>query len=352
MAETNTEPDALELESQLEAQLQAGVEAPVEPVVETPVAQIEPAPETPVVETPTAEVTTEEPVVTEPETPVVTDPDEAAGRYRLKGKLAAVAQLVKEGTMTEEEAIGRIFGTAKAEPAAPASEPEAQPDPLDDLKSELETVQKTLDEFANEEKLYTADVRKAQKREAELLSEIKAEEVRRTLNDARQREIEEAEMAQEQQTEWNKGTQRVLDIYGDTAKDDGPLGKAIGEQIEIIAADPNHPHHAFFHAGKLTPLHIASYVAAELGIAPKAAQVSQQVQTAPKPKTSTAAQVPTVPLATGAARTTPSVAPNPAQQQAELKARLEQSSGDPDAMAALIDGGPPTTGRSASFRLA
>jgi hypothetical protein len=247
------------------------------------------------------------------------DPDEAQGRYRLKGKLAAVAQLTKEG-MDEQEAIDRVYG--KAVEASPEPEKEPAPDPIALLETEQAEVQARLDQAAEDGSVLTPALRKDMKREAEITLEIR--DAKAAKAEAERQQAQAAEAKEDEQ--WNDEVGQVIELYGDAAKDDGVLGKAILNEYDKAAADPKHPFHALWNNNTLTPLVMAPYVAAKIGVQPVAkATPTAPIAAAPEAKR---------PAVSGAARTVPNPVNNQAAVEAARKERLVKaaSSGSAEEM--------------------
>lgn len=288
-------------------------------VVTEPVATVE-------TETPTEEtVPTETPTEEKPaeETPPPSD-DEAQGRYRLKGKLAAVAQLVKEGGMTEQEAIDRVYGQAKADSAATATEaPALEPDPIAVLEAEQAEITARLERAAEEESVYTPALRKDQKRELEITLEIREAKAAKAAAEAQQAKAAEAEV----DAKWDADVAQVQTLYGDTAKDDGPLGKAILDEYDLAAKDASHPFHALWNSANLSPLVMAPYVAAKLGIAPAS-------KATPAPAATPETRRLPIP---GGARTTPAPTTSAATQAAAQRERVTKAGGDANALANIFE---------------
>ena len=97
--------------------------------------------------------------------------DDAAGRYRLQGKLAAVALLTKQG-VPEEEAVARVYGPVKTDPTP---EPTPEPDPIAILEAEKAEIQARLDAAAEDQSLFTLSFAKT------LLAKLKSTQLSRRL---------------------------------------------------------------------------------------------------------------------------------------------------------------------------
>lgn len=292
------------LRESLTSKLSSGA-SPVEPVVAAAVVP-EPVVE-PVVEPVIEPTPTEEPVVAE--VPAQPTEEEASGRFRLKGKLAAVAQLTKEG-MSEDEAIERVYGKAAE---APALEPVI--DPVATLETELAEVQKTLNAAAEDQSLLTPDVMKAFDRKAE---------IREAIRDAKQQKSNEhaAQVQTEQQkfdAGWEASEAWVKSHYAEALVPDSPLNVAVAKDIETIGNDPRHP---LFGNANLPKILYAQH-AADLGLSPK---------TAPA-KTPTTRMLP----ASGGVKTNPAPIVNEAVIAQELQSKLAKAAdeGDYEEMARL-----------------
>lgn len=313
---------------------------PAAEVVETPV-------EEPVV--PTAEEQAAEPAEPvaegEPAEPAAApaptvDPDEAAGRYRLKGKLAAVAQLTKEG-MPEQEAIERVYGKTAAEPAAePTPTPE---DPVSKLETERAEIQARIDAAMNDDggALLTPELRKDMRRETELLVEIRDAKLAKEQAEAQAQQSEDEQF----DAEWQAESATLNEWYGDAAKDDGALGRVFLEEGSKAAKDPSHRFHRHWQSGTFTPLTIGPLLAAELNIsrASKAPPVAAPV-TPPAP--------PRVLPVSGGARTAPPPVNNAAVAQAQQRERIATASSADDIEAVYAEANGGATPRGSGFRLA
>jgi hypothetical protein len=336
-------------------------EAPAEPApvtqpVETPTAQAEePTVDEPVTE-PTAEEQQTEPAEpTEPTAEAPTgepaaepaptiDPEEAAGRYRLKGKLAAVAQLTKEG-MSEAEAIERVYGkspTAPTEPTEPAAPVE---DPVAKLETELADVRTKLKTAAAEGVLYNDELDALNERRSELLIEI------REAKGAKARAEAEAE-AQAQQSEdeqfdaeWQTESATLAEWYGDAAKDDGALGRVFLEEGSKAAKDPSHRFHRHWQSGTFTPLTIGPLLAAELNISRVSKAPAAAAPQSPPPPSRV------LPVS-GGARTTPPPVNNAAVAEAQRRERIAKATSADDIEAVYAEANGGMTSRGSGFRLA
>lgn len=236
--------------------------------------------------------------------------DENEGRYRLKGKLAAVAQLTKTG-VSEAEAIRRVYGELPA--AEPEATPEPKIDPLEALRTELTTITGELDQAAQDETLFTADVRKKMQREAELRDQIREGEVQRKEAQTRQVQTDDERFI----SGWNTSEAWVAERYPDALVKDSDLNKAVAKRMTEIGENPEHP---LFGLADL-PKTLYAQEAAELGIAPKT------VKAAPTPP------VPVqkgMPPASGAAKGTPPPVNNEATVKAQFQAREAKARDDGD----------------------
>src|SRR6185436_17081835 len=99
--------------------------------------------------------------------------------------------------------------------------------------------------------------------------------------EAERQQTQAAEEAAEAQ--WRTDVSQVMQTYGDSAKDNGPLGKAMIDEYDKAAQDPKHPFHALWNEGRLSPIIMAPYVAASLGITPRAAAPAPVPVTPPTP---------------------------------------------------------------------
>lgn len=311
------------------------------PATEEPAAVAEDTPATEVegqIAEPAEPADPAEPAATsEPAAPV--DPDEASGRYRLKGKLAAVAQLAKEG-MAEEEAIERIFGKS---PAATAAEPEPAPapapDPVATLETELAEVRTKLKAAAADGALYNDELDTLNERRSELLLEI------RDAKAAKQQAEQQAQVSEDEQfnAKWQAETDQLIGMFGDAAKDGGVLSEAFLAEGDLAAKDPKHRFHHHFSSGTFTPLTIIPFLAAEKKIALASATPATQAPAAPAS--------PRVLPVSGGNRTAPPPVNNAAVAQARTREALATASSadDMESIFAAANGG---MTRGTGFRLA
>jgi hypothetical protein len=278
-----------------------------------PAAAAEPTPEvTPPVESdppaPPAEpeppadppATTDEPA--EPEDPT------AKGRFRLEGKAAHFARLVREG-VDEQEAIKIAYKDAPQ-----GSEPAPSPpsDPLKAIDEELEQLAQILDPAAADESLNTPEYRKATRREAELLA-------KKEVLETRQREAAEAQRQQETQnlqTTEAKAWEAAETTYPQIKDEASPLFKSVEKEWNEIAGNPKHP---LYSVPDLPELLTAKH-ASKLGIAPAKASSPTPTPATPPP----AKGLQTVPGDTG--RSAPLQNLTSAQLEAQSAARLAKAS--------------------------
>lgn len=273
--------------------------------------------ETTATETETTEQT--EQTTTEEKKDEPPNPEDAEGRFRLRGKLAAVAQLVKEG-ISEPEAIQRVYGEFTNEPE-PKTEPEPpKPDPIEALQKEQAEITAKLDEAAKDGAVLDSDLLKLMDRKAEIRLEIRDAKAAKAQAEAEQAQAAEAEADKQ----WNEDLTTVHGMYGDTSKDDGELGKAMIDEFDKAAKDKKHPFHALWNEGTLTPLVMAPYVAAKKGIQPVAAKSA-----APPAKPAAPVQEPRRAPVSAAQRSTPPPASNAAAvRQAQKEAIAKATSAD------------------------
>lgn len=215
--------------------------------------------------------------------------DDAAGRYRLQGKLAAVALLTKQG-VPEEEAVARVYGPVKTDPTP---EPTPEPDPIAILEAEKAEIQARLDAAAEDQSLFTPELRKDLAREAEINAAIKEAHAAK----AAQQNAQVQTAQQKWEADWDKSTDIVSKTYAEAdIAPESPLAKAVAAEIDVIANDPKHPLHG---NAELPELLFAKH-AVRLGIAPKS-----KAAPAPTPE-------PRVLPASGRQTTTPAPVVNPA----------------------------------------
>lgn len=186
--------------------------------------------------------------------------EEPSGRYRLTGKLAAVAQLTKSG-ISEAEAIQRVYGSQPA--AAPEPTPEPTPDVLANLKTELAEVSADLDGKAEDETLLTPAVRKQMRREQELREQIKEEEA----NQKRAKREQAQAVVSTFDSTWEKSEEWVAQRYSDALVKDSALNKRVAARIAEISENPADP----LYGNAKLPEILYPQEAAELGILPKKA---------------------------------------------------------------------------------
>ena len=160
--------------------------------------------------------------------------DDAAGRHRLQGKLAAVALLTKQG-VPEEEAVARVYGPVKTDPT-PAPEPE--PDPIALLEAEKAEIQARLDAAAEDQSLFTPELRKDLAREAEINTAIKEAQQNKASQQAAQVQTEQ----QKWEAKWDASAEAVNATYNEAdIKPEAPLAKAAAAEIDQIANNKSHP---------------------------------------------------------------------------------------------------------------
>ncbi len=291
------EPSEEELEAKIIADLAGGASPEPTPVATEPV----------VTETPTETAISPEP------TPV--PDDEHKGRFRLTGKLAAVAELTKSG-VPEDEAIERIYGTTQAK-AAPVEE---APDPVVALETEHKEIQTRLDAAAEDQSLFTPELRKDLERAAEIKMEIRDAKQTKANTEAAQVQT----VQQKWQADWKASEALAAKAFPDHYSDDkSPLNVAVDAELANIVANPDHP---YYGNADLPEILFAKH-ASRLGIAPKA--------TSAKP-----AEPPTrMNPASGGAKTTPAQQVNAATVAADFAQRQAKAveSGDPEELYQLAE---------------
>lgn len=246
-----------------------------------------------------------EPTPTPEPEPVPKVDDDPSGRYRLNGKLAAVALLTKQG-VPEEEAVARVYGPVKTDPTP---EPEPEPDPIALLEAEKAEIQARLDAAAEDQSLFTPELRKDLAREAEINTAIKEAQQNKASQQAAQVQTEQ----QKWEAKWDASAEAVNATYNEAdIKPEAPLAKAAAAEIDQIANNKSHP---LYGNPELPELIFAKH-AVKLGIAPKA-------KAAPTPEPSSR-----VLPASGSRGTTPAPVVNPAtvandfaKREAEAHAR-------------------------------
>lgn len=289
MSELTPEEAAL---AALNTELEAVPADAVEPVIEEVIP-------------PVVELTTE--VEPPAPAPAPADPEEAKGRFRLEGKLAAVAQLTKGG-MSEEEAIDRIYGRS----VAPEPEPqEPEVDPVAQLEAELQAIGERLDAASEDQSLYTPEIRKDMKREVEIREELRVQKARLEANQNAQ-----VLTAQQQwDADWDNSAKWVVEHYDDASNPESPLSKGVSAEIAEIANNPKHP----FYGNPNLPKILYAQHAADLGIAPKKAAANP----------ASAKIIPIYP-ASGGHKTSPPPVQNQAQIQADFTARQSKAIAEGD----------------------
>lgn len=266
--------EAAEL-ARLEAELVSGGENPNPNPEPTPEPVPNPTPEP----TPTPE----------PEPVPEPTPDDAKGRFRLEGKLAAVALLTKQG-VPEEEAVARVYGPVKTDPTP---EPTPEPDPIAILEAERAEIESRLDAAAEDQSLFTPELRKDLAREAEINAAIKEAQAAK----AAQQNAQVQTAQQKWDAEWDKSANVVSETYNaDDIAPESPLAKAVSAEMDLIASNKSHP----LHGNTELPELLFAKHAVKLGVSPKA-------KTAPTP-TPASRVLP----ASGQRTTTPAPVVNPA----------------------------------------
>lgn len=331
-----------------------------------PIADAEPAPAAkadepaaPAADTPAAPAAEAEaqanPAQPEPEAPKaedVIDPEEASGRFRLKGKAAALAMLVKSG-VPEEEAAKRIYGEALAKAEAQHETPaEPAEDPVAKLETALAEVRARQDARAEEGAVVDKDFLADNRLEAQLERELEQAKAAKVAHEQRAQQEREQQADTEFDRAWTSEIEEVVGIYGDTAKDDGALGKAMLNEFEEAGKNPQHKLHRHYNAGTLTPLVMAPYVAAKLKIAPAGAQPAAPA--APAAPTPPAPAQRVLPVPGGARPAAPPVS-NQAIVESERRQRLAAAaaSGNAEDMASIFSEATGGSSRgSYGFRLA
>lgn len=212
-------------------------------------------------------------------------------------------------TLSLKDALAKAESILKPEGAAP-SNPAA--DEMQSIDSELETVRETLDDAAQNESLYTLEVRKAQQRELELTAKRTRLEDQQARAAAASAQTESQKFDAAESESW-KETHRLFPSIKDQAT---PIAKAMEAEWNAIAANPKHP----LHNDPDLPFTLAAKHAAKLGIAPATtAQVVPPVQTPAAP----ASGLQPAPASGG--KSTVPIAVTPAQKEAQFVQTLAKA---------------------------
>ncbi len=241
------------------------------------------------------------------------------GRFRLEGQDAHFARLRREG-VSAEEAIKIAYAKPETQGAPPADQPQND---LAAVDTELAEVRKQLDQFAADESLYTPEVRKAQQRELELVSQkarLEAAEQQAQAQKA-QTEVQQFESAEA------KSWENAIEVFPDIANPDSALAQKVKAEWDAIAANPKHPLYSLPDLPEtLTAKH-----AAALRIAPKAATAAPSAPA--KPAVTTPSGMPIQPLS--GSRSAPIGQVTEAQREAQSLAALANA-GSLDEFEALL----------------
>lgn len=276
---------------------------------DVPTTAVEPTPAAP--PAPTEPVQPQDPPAGEqpPAAPTEEPKQKDELRIRLHGEDAHFARLRKEG-VSAEEAVKIAYG--KQEQGSPP----AQPPPQNDLKAvedELATLQPILDAAAEDESLLTPEIRKAQKREAELTAKKAVMEAQQAQETARQQQEQHNQFDQAEQKAWADSQARFPELVVKGS----PLNLAVEAEWDAIAQNPNHPLFSLPDA----PALIVAKHAVTLGIAPAKPTSAQP----PAPPTGPGLQ----PMPAGTGRTMPQTTLTPAQEAAQFAQTLA-AAGDDD----------------------
>lgn len=218
---------------------------------------------------------TEEPTLGEPALDIQEEGAQTVEgqKIRLKGEDMRIARMVKDagGNLSWAQAEALVKGKPEAGATEQAATEHGQPaeiasQKVEDLRNEYATVVAQLDEAAQNETLFTPEIRDLQKKERELERQIgQAEQEVTQATSTQQREVNDQRTA---------SFNSALGLYADLKNQDSALWKEAKE----IATNPKHPD---FDADRNTstkaPLTIAKIAAANLGIKANASQVKAPV---------------------------------------------------------------------------
>lgn len=312
-------PDPDEAVAAIEASLAAGVQSPDEAASANAAAEARvkalneaankqpeevatpPAEETPVEVPPVA--TSEEDTGGPPKRIRIQELEES-DRY----KIAAATNLAKAEKISFTEALNRLNP-----PKVEVATPEAAPDPVVTLESELASAMAERNNYGDESSLVTKDF-------LGLLDKIDSikEQIREAKAEKRQVAHNQHQSVQEKyDADWAASSALVEKTYDLTA----PLVAAVTAEIDQIANDPSHRLHG---SGDLPELMFAKH-AARLGIAPKTAAP------APKPPVPQGRMLP----ASGGTKLSPATATS--QQNVQSRMAEAFRNGDPDLAAQIAE---------------
>lgn len=286
-------------------------EQPVTPVTPPPAEPVAPVvqPETPAA--PAAPETPTPPVGEQPPAEPIEEPAAPTdkGRFRMEGPDAHFARLRLQ-QVPQAEAFKIAYGQSET-PVTPTP-PAAPTDELKAVTDELEAIAGTLDKAGEDESLYTPEIRKAQRREAELIA-------RKTNLEVQQAQAAAAAEVQ-RQTEFKASEDQSMTAaqarFPALAQDGSELQKAFAAEWDKIAADPGNPLYTLPDLPEV----LAAKHAALLGIAPAAK--------APTPPPVPPPQRTMQPVPASIGNTAPPVQLNPAQEEAAFAQTLAKASDD------------------------
>lgn len=280
----------------------------------------------PVVQTPGVQ----EPVVVDPNAPQqVVEPvqpqaDDAPDRIRLtqyeaadRARVVAADALVKGEGISFGDAWNRVNGTPTPQVQIVVPEPVA--DPRLAINEELGQIQTRLAKAAGDGSYLTPEILADFDRKAELQTSLQTINFNGELAAREQAQV--ASSTWEEQ--WEASVARSESLYNDAKNPDSALCRAVGQELDQIAANRRHP----LHGNSDLPRLLFAKHAADMGIAPnKQQQVAKPAQTRMLP-------------ASGQASITPVVPQNPAQQQQQFQERQRQAAlnGDDEELAMLAE---------------
>ena len=247
--------------------------------------------------------------------PAVDPAPAPAPDFKLSGKLAAAAELVKAG-VPEAEAVTRVFGEGAPAPQVPAEPP--PPDPLIAKRDRLAELQEILETQADAGTVLTREILEAMDERAALRAEIAQTEAER----AAQQQHEAQRRTQEWDTKWNESEKWAVQRFPDAANPESALSKAVTARLQEISGNESHP----LYGNPELPKLLYAEEAANLGLTPAKAAPGAE----PQPRI-----FPASPMA----KTTPPNAVNPATIRAEFESKQAEAArtGDAQALADLAE---------------
>lgn len=285
----------------------------------------------------------EEPPATPPATPPDDDsrvaplpanPDKKGTQYRVRvsDETEALAlEMVRSAersnrTLSLKDALAQAEqvtkGTGSDDPPTPPPE-----DPMKPVNDELAALDAKLQQFAEDESLYTKEVHEATMRRTELI----AQKTRLELQQAEAAKVQQATATQEFEEVENKAWEIARGAFPDIDKEDSEFAQEFATRWNVIANTPNHP---LYNVPDL-PKKLAAEVGLDLGIAPqpKAAPPAQ-----PPPANPPAPPSPTLRAVPGSPgiRSAPPIPPTPEQKKAQLVQSLADAGDDMSKIGELL----------------